>query len=174
MSRSLWRAPSPDGSSMCLWSTTTASHRRKSGRSRRPERGSAPSATICGRSGRWPRSNRRGPTRSSPKEMAATPARLRRSGLGSAGPRPSSISGGKRVRVGNCHLLDLPTDDRLDLEAERPGPQGVEADQRIAKLRANAVVFNAHMTRHSREVSLPASGEAARKTDIREVGRVVM
>jgi hypothetical protein len=78
-----------------MWSTTTASRRRKSGRFRRPERGSALSVKICGRSGRWPRSNRRGPTRSSPEALAATQARLRRSGLGSAGPRPSSVSGGK-------------------------------------------------------------------------------
>jgi hypothetical protein len=30
-------------------------------------------------------------------------------------------------------------DDGFDLKAERPSPHGVEADQRIAKLRANAV-----------------------------------
>jgi hypothetical protein len=85
-------------SSIRLWSTTTASRRQKSGRSRHPERGSAPSATICGRSGPWPRSNRRGHTRSSPKAVAGTPVRLRQSGFGSAGSRPSRVSGGNRLR----------------------------------------------------------------------------
>jgi hypothetical protein len=103
-------------SSIRLWSTTTASRRRRSGRSRRPERGGALSATICGMSGRWHQSNRRSPTRSSPKSVAATLARLRRSGFGSARPRPSSVYRrdalqGRITRGGGALLADAPACD---------------------------------------------------------------